>query len=132
MPQHRRQFAVEEFAQFGEDLPGLRRRACPVRLDAAAQAHRYGVVALQVGAQVGQLHALLERALGEDFLAGQQALAHALAEGMFLYMRDALEAAFLLQFDVRVEAQQVLRAHHAVEGRQLAAADLLLQRTATG
>jgi hypothetical protein len=101
------------------------------RVDALAQLHDERVVALEVALDVGQFLRLREQALREHLLARQQALAHALGEGLVLDRRDALEEPRLLELGLRVQLQQrVGRNATIVTERQLAGADALLQHAA--
>ena len=99
-------------------------------LQLLAQCNHQGVVALQVALHIGQFLALAEQALRQHLLAGQQAFAHAPAEGIFLDVHDALEHAALLQLGLRVQLQQGFCRDQAVAQPDFPGTHALLQHAA--
>ena len=95
-----------------------------------AQGFEQRVVARQGALQFGQFLALGEQALGQRLLGRQHALAQPPGEGVLANGAGLFEAARLLQIELRPAALHVIDGHHAVEGRQIALADALLQRDA--
>jgi hypothetical protein len=106
------------------------RRRCRRRIEARPQRLEQRVVARQRALQFGQFLALGEQALGQRLLRGQHAFAQAAGEGILADGAGLFETAGILEVELRPGAQQVGRIHHAVEGRQFAVADALLQRDA--
>ncbi len=121
---HAGQSVIEEATQF-DDLIGRRRTGHQV--DALAQRFDQVMVMRERAAHFLQFLALRGEALGEDFLIRQDAFAHAAAEGLFLDLRDALEGTGIFEPDVGEDRLQIRGGHHAVERRQFASGDVLLQ-----
>jgi hypothetical protein len=93
---------------------GLQQRLRLQALQFAAQRDHQRVVALQVALRVGQFLALAEQALRQHLLAGQQALAQALGEGVVADLDHAFQQAAVFQPRLRVQAQQGFGGHQAV------------------
>jgi hypothetical protein len=85
------------------------------------------VIASQRSLQFGELLALREQPLGQRLLRRQHPLAQALGEGILANGSGFLETARRVQVELRPGALQVLGIDHAIEGRQFAFPDPLLQ-----
>ena len=118
---------VVQLALQAEQARIVARRLLHHLAEPLAQRDHQRVVALQVALDVGQFLALAEQALGQHVLAGQQALAHAPPEGIFLDRDHAFEHAGAFELDLRIQRDQRLGRDQPVAERQLACAHPLLQ-----
>ncbi|MDT4867633.1 hypothetical protein FQZ97_1025550 [compost metagenome] len=121
-----RQTLVDKILQFGQ-----RQRCGAVVLqgmDARLQGNDQRVVALQPAPHVGQLLCLVEEPLREHLLAGQQAFAQALAEGLVADVGHPLQQAGFFQLHAGIEPQQLVGGHQTLGQHHRARAHLLLQR----
>jgi hypothetical protein len=105
-------------------------RCSRICIESGAQGFEQRVVARQGALQFGQFLPLDEQALGQRLLGRQHALAQSPGEGILADGTGLLEAAGLVQIELRPGTLHVIDGHHAVEGRQFAVANALLQRDA--